>query len=72
MQFNFKSPIHNCIWLEFNSKIISISLVGKKFPNQNVDAMNEMGDTFKINVLEEALKGDLVLVPQRLYLRLSY
>ena len=28
--------------------------VGKKFPNLNVDAMNEMGDTFKLNVLEEA------------------
>lgn len=31
--------------------------VGKKFPNINVDAMNEMGDTFKINVLEEAIKN---------------
>ena len=28
--------------------------VGKQFPDLNVDAMNEMGDTFKINVLEEA------------------
>ena len=28
--------------------------VGKKFPNITVDAMNEMGDTFKLNVLEEA------------------
>ncbi len=28
--------------------------VGKKFPNLDVDAMNDMGDTFKINVLEEA------------------
>jgi alkyl hydroperoxide reductase subunit AhpC len=33
------------------------TLVGKKFPNLNVDAMNEMGDTFKINVLEEALNN---------------
>lgn len=57
MRFNFKSRIYNCIWLEFNSKFISMSLVGKKFPNQNVDAMNEMGDTFKINVLEEAVKN---------------
>ena len=31
--------------------------VGKKFPNLNVDAMNEMGDTFKLNVLEEAIKN---------------
>jgi len=28
--------------------------VGKQFPDLHVDAMNEMGDTFKINVLEEA------------------
>lgn len=31
-----------------------MAIVGKKFPNLNVDAMNEMGDTFKLNVLEEA------------------
>ncbi|QTD38416.1 peroxiredoxin [Polaribacter batillariae] len=31
------------------------TLVGKKFPNLNVDAMDEMGDTFKLNVLEEAV-----------------
>ena len=31
--------------------------VGKKFPNLSVDAMNEMGDTFKINVLEEAINN---------------
>ncbi|TRZ44950.1 peroxiredoxin [Robertkochia solimangrovi] len=34
-----------------------MALVGKKFPNIAVDAMNEMGDTFKINVLEEAIKN---------------
>lgn len=34
-----------------------MSLVGKKFPNITVDAMNEMGDTFKINILEEAQKN---------------
>lgn len=28
--------------------------VGKKFPSIEVDAMNEMGDTFKLNVVEEA------------------
>ncbi len=31
--------------------------VGKKFPNFSVDAMNEMGDTFQVNVLEEAVKN---------------
>lgn len=35
-----------------------MALVGKKFPNIAVDAMNEMGDTFKINVLEEAVKNN--------------
>lgn len=29
--------------------------VGKKFPDIGVNAMNEMGDTFKLNVLEEAV-----------------
>lgn len=33
------------------------TVVGKKFPNLNVDAMNEMGDTFKLNVLEEAVNN---------------
>ena len=28
------------------------TLVGKKFPDLNVDAMNEMGDTFKLNILD--------------------
>ncbi|MFL1896275.1 peroxiredoxin [Aquimarina sp. 2-A2] len=31
-----------------------MTIVGKKFPDLNVDAMNDMGDTFKLNVLEEA------------------
>jgi peroxiredoxin (alkyl hydroperoxide reductase subunit C) len=31
---------------------------GKKFPNIAVNAMNEMGDTIRINVLEEALKNN--------------
>ncbi|HLV63356.1 peroxiredoxin [Galbibacter sp.] len=35
-----------------------MALVGKKFPSIAVDAMNEMGDTFKINVLEEAVKNN--------------
>ena len=33
-----------------------MSLVGKKFPNITVDAMSEMGDTLRINILEEATK----------------
>ncbi len=32
--------------------------VGKKFPNLTVNAMNEMGDTFKLNVLEEAVNNN--------------
>ncbi|SFW56399.1 peroxiredoxin (alkyl hydroperoxide reductase subunit C) [Sinomicrobium oceani] len=35
-----------------------MALVGKKFPNIAVDAMNDMGDTFKVNVLEEATKNN--------------
>jgi peroxiredoxin (alkyl hydroperoxide reductase subunit C) len=34
-----------------------MALVGKKFPNLNVNAMNEVGDTFKLNVLEEAVNN---------------
>jgi len=34
-----------------------MALVGKKFPSFDVDAMNEMGDTFKINVYDEAVKN---------------
>lgn len=39
-----------------------MAFVGKKFPNITVDAMNEMGDTFKINVLEEAQKNNKKVV----------
>ncbi|WGK64064.1 redoxin domain-containing protein [Croceiramulus getboli] len=35
-----------------------MTLVGKQFPNLNVDAMNEMGDTFKINILKEAKENN--------------
>ena len=34
-----------------------MSFVGKKFPDLNVNAMDEMGDTFKVNVLEEAINN---------------
>lgn len=33
-----------------------MSFTGKNFPNLNVNAMNEMGDTFSINVFEKAVK----------------
>ena len=53
-----------------------MSLVGKKFPNITVDAMNEMGDTFKINILEEAQKKRkyYFLVPKisRMYVRQKF
>ncbi len=40
-----------------------MAFVGKQFPNIDVDAMNEMGDTFKLNVLEEAKnKGKKVIL----------
>ena len=32
-----------------------MAIVGKKFPSLDINAMSEMGDTFKINILEEAL-----------------
>ncbi len=34
-----------------------MSLVGKKFPNISVEAMNDMGDVFNVNVLEEAVNN---------------
>lgn len=34
-----------------------MAFVGKKFPDLNVDAMNDMGDTFKLNILEEAVNN---------------
>jgi peroxiredoxin (alkyl hydroperoxide reductase subunit C) len=39
-----------------------MALVGKTFPNISVDAMNDMGDTFKLNVLEEAKKNNKKVV----------
>ncbi|MFV0248984.1 MAG: peroxiredoxin [Tenacibaculum sp.] len=33
------------------------TLVGKNFPDLNVDVIDELGDTFKLNVLEEAVKN---------------
>ncbi|WP_343764548.1 peroxiredoxin [Gangjinia marincola] len=35
-----------------------MAVVGKKFPNIAVNAMNEMGDTFTLNVFEEATKNN--------------
>lgn len=34
-----------------------MAFVGKKFPNISVDAMNEMGDTFKLNVFKQAVEN---------------
>jgi len=34
-----------------------MTLVGKKFPSVAVPAMNDMGDTIQINVLEEAINN---------------
>ena len=40
-----------------------MTFTGKKFPNLAVNAMNEMGDTFQLNVLQEAIKkGKKVLL----------
>lgn len=40
-----------------------MAFVGKKFPNLDVDAMNDMGDTFKLNIFEEAKnKGKKVIL----------
>ncbi len=40
-----------------------MSQVGKKFPSIAVKAMNEMGDTFELNVVDEAIKkGKKVLL----------
>ncbi len=35
-----------------------MSIVGKKFPSLEVSAMNEMGDTIKVNVFEEAKNNE--------------
>jgi peroxiredoxin (alkyl hydroperoxide reductase subunit C) len=39
-----------------------MALVGKKYPDLNVNAMNDMGDTFKLNVLEEAKNNNKKVV----------
>ena len=39
-----------------------MALVGKKFPNITVDAISEMGDNLRINVLEEATKNNKKVV----------
>jgi peroxiredoxin 2/4 len=35
-----------------------MAFVGKKFPSMKVNAMNDMGDTFQIDVVEEAVKNN--------------
>lgn len=39
-----------------------MSYVGKKFPNIAVNAMSEMGDTFKLNIFEEATQKNKKVV----------
>ncbi|MDN3492072.1 peroxiredoxin [Winogradskyella bathintestinalis] len=39
-----------------------MALVGRQFPDLDVNAMNEMGDTFKVNVLEEAKNNNKKVV----------
>ncbi|MBR9845883.1 MAG: peroxiredoxin [Algicola sp.] len=39
-----------------------MALVGKQFPDLSVNAMNEMGDNFKLNVLEEARNNNKKVV----------
>jgi len=39
-----------------------MSLLGKQFPNITVDAISEMGDNLRINVLEEATKNNKKVV----------
>ena len=35
-----------------------MSLVGRQFPNVTIDAISEMGDNLRINILDEAIKKD--------------
>jgi peroxiredoxin 2/4 len=56
--------MHRALFLSLHQKIKhkpinykTMALVGRKFPNLEVNAMNDMGDTFKINVFEEAKKN---------------
>ncbi|SDH53931.1 peroxiredoxin [Winogradskyella thalassocola] len=39
-----------------------MALVGRQFPDLDVNAMNDMGDTFKVNVLEEARNNNKKVV----------
>ena len=39
-----------------------MALLGKQFPNITVDAISEMGDNLRINVLEEAIKNNKKVV----------
>lgn len=39
-----------------------MAYVGRKFPNLTVNAMNDLGDTFKLNVLEEAQNNNKKVV----------
>ena len=43
-----------------------MSLVGKKFPSIAVDAISEMGDNLRINVLDEAVKNNKKVILLRI------
>jgi len=49
-----------------------MTTVGKKFPNLTVNAMNDMGDTFSLNILDQAVnkkkKNPPLLVSKRFYI----
>lgn len=45
--------LRNKLIIKIKTKVMSI--VGQKFPSVSVNAIDEMGDTFKINVLEKAI-----------------
>ena len=59
MHYTFQSSLylHQRKIINFKNINNMATLVGKKFPDLNVDAMNEMGDTFKLNILEEAVNN---------------
>ena len=51
-----------------------MSLVGIEFPNISIKAIDELGDTFNLNVLEKAKRRKesiVILVPKGFYLCVS-
>lgn len=53
--------LYSVVFLHSEKKIKfkrTMSLVGKKFPNITVDAISEMGDNLRINILDEAINNN--------------